>query len=110
MWGGFLGIVVVMLAIDLGLFHRKAHEVSARESAAWTAVWVSLALGFSGFVWWTQGTDKALEFLTGYVIEESLSVDNLFVIALVFTAFGVPKLYQHRVLFWGILGALSCAA
>ncbi len=105
MWGGFLGVVVVMLAIDLGLFHRKAHEVTARESAAWTAVWVTLALGFSGFVWWTQGQEKALEFLTGYVIEESLSVDNLFVIALVFTSFGVPKLYQHRVLFWGILGA-----
>jgi len=105
LWAGFIGVVIVLLALDLGVFHRNAHEVTSKEAGAWTAVWVSIALGFSGFVYWTQGTQKALEFLTGYVIEESLSVDNLFVIALVFTAFGVPKLYQHRVLFWGILGA-----
>ncbi len=105
LFAGFLGLVIVLLALDLGVFHRKAHEVSSKEALGWSVVWVSLALGFAGFVWWYRGQEKALEFLTGYVIEESLSVDNLFVIALVFSSFGVPKLYQHRVLFWGILGA-----
>lgn len=106
LWGGFLLLVLFLLALDLGVFHKKAHVVSSREAAVWTVVWITLALCFNAFIWYEFGTEKALEFLTGYVIEKSLSVDNLFVMVLVFTSFGVPKIYQHRVLFWGILGAL----
>jgi len=105
-WAAFLVLVVILLALDLGVFHRKAHAVSSREAAIWTVVWISVALIFNGWVWHMEGTEKALEFLTGYLIEKSLSVDNLFVMVLVFTSFGVPRIYQHRVLFWGIFGAL----
>jgi tellurite resistance protein TerC len=105
-WGGFLALIALLLSLDLFVFHRKAHEVRTREAVFFAAFWVLLALGFGAFVWLEQGYHKALEYYTGYVIELSLSVDNLFVIALVFTSFGVPRLYQHRVLFWGILGAL----
>src|SRR5688572_20573561 len=95
-----------MLALDLGVFHRKAHDVSLREAAVWSVVWVALALAFAGgvYAWW--GPDRALEFMTGYVIEKSLSVDNIFVFVMLFSYFAVPTIYQHRVLFWGILGAL----
>src|SRR5690554_713457 len=96
-WIIFLIIVVILLALDLGVFHRKAHAVSSREAAIWTVVWISVALIFNAWVWYAEGTEKALEFLTGYLIEKSLSVDNLFVMVLVFTSFGVPKIYQHRV-------------
>lgn len=93
-----------MLALDLGVFHRKAHVVSFKESITWTAVWVVLALLFNLGVWHYYGGQKALEFFTGYLIEKSLSVDNVFVFALLFSYFAVPAQYQHKVLFWGILG------
>ena len=95
-----------MLALDLGVFNRKAHTVSVREAGIWTAVWVSLALIFNLGLYYIAGPQAGLEFLTGYLIEYSLSVDNIFVFVLVFSAFAVPSQYQHRVLFWGILGAL----
>ena len=105
-WVLFNAFVLGMLALDLGVFHRSAHVVRAREAAIWTAVWVTLALVFAlGLYIWEDAT-TALTFLTGYVIEESLSVDNIFVIVMIFSYFGVPKQYQHRVLFWGIVGAL----
>lgn len=105
-WIGFNLFVLAMLAIDLGVFHRKTHAVSMREAATWTVVWVSLAFAFALGIFLFRGSGKALEFLTGYVIEYSLSADNIFVFVLIFTFFKVPALYQHRVLFWGILGAL----
>ncbi len=105
-WAAFGAFVVAMLAIDLGVFHRRDHEIRAREALAWSGVWVALALGFAGYVWIRHGAGPGLEFLTGYVIEKSLSVDNLFVFVVVFGALGIPALYQHRVLFWGILTAL----
>ncbi len=110
LWIGFILFVLSMLALDLGVFHRKSHTVSLRESAIWSVVWVSLALIFNAGVWYFSGSTKALEFLTGYLIELSLSVDNLFVFALLFSYFAVPQEYQHRVLFWGILGALAMRA
>ncbi len=106
MWAAFGGIVITMLALDLGVFHRSAHKVSPREAATWSAVWVSLALAFAGGLWVVEGSKVALEFLAGYVVEEALSVDNLFVFLLLFTYFKVPEALQHRVLFWGIIGAL----
>jgi TerC family integral membrane protein len=106
LWVGFNAAVVAMLALDLGVFHRKAHAVGLREAAAWSAVWVTLALAFNAAVWHFAGPQPALEFLTGYLVEKSLAVDNIFVIALIFSYFAVPAAYQHRVLFWGILGAL----
>jgi tellurite resistance protein TerC len=105
-WVAFNAAVLVMLALDLGVFHRKAHEVSLREAATWSAVWVTLALAFNAGIWWFAGDGPALEFLVGYLVEKSLAVDNIFVIALIFSYFAVPAAYQHRVLFWGILGAL----
>jgi tellurite resistance protein TerC len=110
LWIGFNAFVLVMLALDLGVFHRKAHVVSFRESIAWSLVWVTLAMLFNLGVWHYAGSEKGLEFLTGYVIEKSLSVDNVFVFALLFTYFAVPPLHQHKVLFWGILGALVMRA
>ena len=110
LWAGFNLFVLAMLAIDLGVFHRKAHEVSLREAAAWSAVWVALALAFAGGVHHFMGAQAGLEFLTGYLIEKALSVDNIFVFVLVFSYFGVPARHQHRVLFWGILGALVMRA
>ena len=105
-WVLFNLFVLGMLALDLGVFHRKAHVISAKEAAIWTGVWVSLALLFAlGLYIWQDG-QTALTFLTGYVIEESLSVDNIFVIVMIFAYFGVPREFQHRVLFWGIVGAL----
>ncbi|WP_414678391.1 TerC family protein [Longimicrobium sp.] len=106
MWVGFNALVLVMLALDLGVFHRKAHEVSLKEAAGWSAVWVTLALLFNTLILVTAGRQPALEFLTGYLVEKSLAVDNIFVIAIIFSYFAVPSIYQHRVLFWGILGAL----
>src|SRR3981081_831467 len=113
-WVGFCIFILVMLAIDLGLFNRKPHEISYRNAAAWSAVWVTLALIFAGLLFGPLGWElfgaashqKALEFLTGYLIELSLSVDNLFVFLLIFSYFKVPPKYQHRVLYWGVLGAL----
>jgi tellurite resistance protein TerC len=110
LWVGFNLFVLAMLALDLGVFHRKAHVVSLRESIAWTFVWVVLALLFNLGVWRYFGSEKAIEFFTGYLIEKSLSVDNVFVFALLFSYFAVPPLYQHKVLFYGILGALILRA
>jgi len=105
-WAGFTAFILALLALDLGVFHRKAHAVSLREATVWSAVWIALALAFNAGIWWLRGPDPALQFLTGYLIEKSLSVDNIFVIALIFSYFAVPSIYQHKVLFWGILGAL----
>jgi tellurite resistance protein TerC len=105
-WIGFIAFVLAMLALDLGVFHRKAHAVKPKEAGVWVAVWVSLALVFAAGLWVFESREIALTFLTGYVIEESLSVDNLFVIVVIFNYFRVPPTTQHRVLFYGILGAL----
>jgi tellurite resistance protein TerC len=110
LWIGFNIFVLFMLALDLGVFHRKAHVVSFKESMAWTVVWVALAMLFNLAVWHFAGGEKGVEFLTGYVIEKSLSVDNVFVFVLLFSYFAVPPVYQHKVLFWGILGALIMRA
>lgn len=126
-YGVFTLFVLLMLALDLGVFHKKAHEVSFREASVWTGIWISLALVFNfifyryslwrfstdprytelpGFDAAVQAKTSALEFLTGFVVEKSLAIDNIFVFAVVFAYFGIPKVYQHRILFWGILGAL----
>ena len=125
-WLGFIAFVLLMLALDLGVFHRKAHVVSVREAVGWSAVWLAMGLAFAAFVYFAyngqwfglglaadpvdgllnNGTTATEKYLTGYVVEKSLSVDNIFVIAMIFSFFAVPALYQHRVLFWGILGAL----
>lgn len=126
-WTGFIGFVLILLALDLGVFHRRAHVVSLRESLLWSSVWIALGLAFTAFVYFgygggwmglgaqadpvdglvNTGASAALKYFTGYVVEKSLSVDNIFVIAIIFASFAVPALYQHRVLFWGILGALA---
>src|SRR6476661_3188079 len=106
LWIGFSLFIFTMLALDLGLFNRKAHTIRYREAWIWSGVWVTLAMIFAGIVFWYQGTDLGLEFLTGYLIELSLSVDNLFVFLLIFSYFKVPAKFQHRVLFWGVMGAL----
>ena len=121
-WLGFILLVVLMLALDLGVFNRRSHVISTREALRWTSLWVSVSLLFSVFVFFaydrawfgigeevghpSRGIDAALTFLTGYIVELSLSMDNIFVIAVIFSYFGIPKQYQHRVLFWGILGAV----
>ena len=125
LWLGFFALVFVMLALDLGVFHRKAHEITLREALGWTVFWVSLGMAFSGVVYliydnhlggagmpkhWsgehTHGTDALVLYVTGYLLEESLSIDNLFVISLLFHSMAIPGKYQHRLLFWGIIGAL----
>jgi tellurite resistance protein TerC len=127
LWVGFILLVLLMLALDLGVFHRKAHVVTMKEALGWSAVWISLGLSFSVFVYFgyehqwlgmgrtvdavdglfNNGATATIKYLTGYVVEKSLSVDNIFVIAMIFGFFAVPPIYQHRVLFWGILGALA---
>jgi tellurite resistance protein TerC len=109
-WIGFNALVIVLLVVDLGVFHREAHEVKPKEAGIWSIVWITLALLFNVFIYYQLGPQKATEFLTGYVIEKSLSVDNLFVFVLIFSYFNVPAKYQHRILFWGILGALLMRA
>jgi TerC family integral membrane protein len=116
LWIGFNLFVLSMLAVDLGVFHRRAHEVSIKEATVWSIVWISLAMLFNVglYLFWDKlsptsnysNSEAALAFFTGYLIEKSLSVDNIFVFVLIFTFFAVPAVYQHRVLFWGILGAL----
>jgi tellurite resistance protein TerC len=121
-WTGFIAVILGLLALDLGVFNKRPHEISAREALAWSGLWVLLALSFTVPVYWlyehnwmgvglafpedTDGRTAAVQFLTGYLLEKSLSLDNIFVIALIFTYFRVPLAYQHRVLFWGVLGAL----
>jgi tellurite resistance protein TerC len=106
LWGGFIAVIVALLALDLGIFHKKDKVVTAREAMSWVVVWATLALLFDALVWRWFGGPKAVEFLTGYLIELSLSVDNLFVFVIVFATFRIPGHLQHRVLFWGILTAL----
>jgi tellurite resistance protein TerC len=110
MWGGFVAFIVVMLVLDLLVFHRKAHEVSLKEALGWSIFWIGLAVAFNVAVYHWYGAQKALEFTTGYLIEKALSVDNIFVFLVVFKFFAVPAAYQHRVLFYGILGALAMRA
>lgn len=117
-WGLFLLGILVFLALDLGVFNKNAHVISVKEASLWTTVWVSLSFLFSGVIYWLYATDKidnvdalapmeaSLKYITGYLIELSLSIDNIFVIAVIFSSFQIPQKYQHRVLFWGILGAI----
>jgi tellurite resistance protein TerC len=106
-WVAFCAGTAMLLALDMFVFHRKAHEPSLRESALWTVFWCSLALLFNGWVWWEFGHDAGIAFFTGYLVEWSLSMDNVFVFVVIFAYFGVPLKYQYRVLFWGILGAIG---
>jgi tellurite resistance protein TerC len=133
MYGGFIAFVIMLLALDLGVFHRKAHAISVKEALRWSAFWIALGVSFTGFIYlgyenhwlglgltpdtmsgkgaaesgiYNDGSSASIKYITGYLVEKSLSVDNIFVIAMVFGAFAVPSKYQHRVLFWGILGAL----
>lgn len=110
LWLGFNAVVVVMLVLDLGVFHRRAHGVSLKEAGAWSAVWITLSLIFGAIVYNVRGAESGLQFYSGYLIEKALSVDNIFVFVMLFTYFKVPAEYQHRVLFWGILGALAMRA
>jgi tellurite resistance protein TerC len=109
-WAAFLVFVIAMLALDVLVLHRKAHEVSLREAAAWSAVWIALGLGFCGLVWAWAGGAAAQAYVAGYLIEKSLSVDNIFLFAAIFSAFAIPARYQHRVLMFGIVGALLMRA
>lgn len=102
--------MLALLALDLGVFHRKAHAVTVKEAAIWSAIWVTLALAFNALVVHWFGAERGLEFLTGYLIEKALAVDNIFVFYAIFAYFAVPAVYQHRVLFWGVLGALEMRA
>ncbi len=110
LWGVFAAFVILVMVLDLGVFHRRAHTVGMKEAGAWVFVWVSLAIVFNLGVWFYFGSGKALEFLTGYLIELSLSVDNLFVFIAIFSYFAVPTSLYHRVLFWGIVGAIVMRA
>jgi tellurite resistance protein TerC len=110
LWAVFGVLVAGMMAADLGVFHRRPHEIKFKEAALWSAVWIGLALVFAGLVAVGRGGQAALEFMTGYIIEESLSVDNLFVFLMIFSYFAVPAQYQHEILFWGILGAMVLRA
>ncbi len=105
-WIIFNVFVLIMLALDLGVFHRKSHDVSVKEALTWTFVWVFLALIFNVIIYYWRGQQQALEFFTGYLVEKALSVDNIFVFIMIFTYFQIPTKYQHKVLFWGIIGAL----
>lgn len=106
LYAAFVAFILAMLAVDLGVFQRNAHAVSMKEAAVWSGVWIGLSFIFAGVVYFWQGSQLALEFLAGYLIEKALSVDNLFVFLLLFGIFAVPRAYQHRVLFWGVVGAL----
>lgn len=105
-WAAFLAGVVVLLVLDLTVVHRQPHAVSVKEAAIWTTVWIALGLAFGVGIWHFAGRERALEYFTGYLLEKGLSVDNLFVFLVIFSSFAVPKDLQHRVLFWGILGAV----
>ncbi len=109
-WVGFGALILLMMGLDLGLLNRKAHTPTYKQSAIWSGIWVSLALCFAGFIFWHEGRLRGVEFLTGYIIELSLSVDNLFVFLLLFSYFKVPSQFQHRVLFWGVVGAFLMRA
>lgn len=106
LWSVFTLVIVTMLLLDLGIFHKKAHSVNFKESLIWTIVWITLAMLFGVGIYFFYGHQKALEYVTGYLLEKSLSVDNIFVFVMIFTYFKVPKIYQHKVLFWGVLSAV----
>jgi len=126
LWAGFIGLIILLLAFDLGVFHRTAHIIGIREALFWTAFWILLSLLFNGLIYFiyehhwfdvglagmheTNGREAALKFFTGYILEKSLSLDNIFVIAMIFSYFNIPAKFQHRVLFWGILGAIILRA
>jgi tellurite resistance protein TerC len=110
MWLGFIGVVIALLVLDLGVLHRKQRQIGARESILMSAFYILLGLGFGGWVWWYMGPTAGMNYVTGFVIEKSLAMDNVFVIAMIFTYFAVPREYQHRVLFWGILGVIVLRA
>lgn len=110
LWVGFNVFILLMLALDLGVIQKKTHVISVKEALIWSAIWIVLALLFNVFIYYEFGKEKALEFLTGYVLERSLSIDNIFVFVLLFSYFKVPEEYQHKVLFWGVLGALVLRA
>ena len=110
MWLGFIGVVIALLVLDLGVLHRRQREIGARESILMSAFYILLGLGFGGWVWWYMGPTAGMNYVTGFVIEKSLAMDNVFVIAMIFTYFAVPREYQHRVLFWGILGVIVLRA
>jgi tellurite resistance protein TerC len=110
MWLAFIGIVITLLTLDLGVLHREQREIGVKESLALSAVYIALGLAFGGWVWWYMGQTAGIQYVTGFVIEKSLAMDNVFVIAMIFTYFAVPRLYQHRVLFWGILGVIVLRA
>ena len=117
-WGIFIAVILIFLALDLGVFNRNPHIISTKEATKWTAIWVTISFLFSGVIYWLYGSglianadnltpiNATIKYITGYLIELSLSVDNIFVIAVIFTSFKIPLKYQHRVLFWGILGAI----
>ena len=110
LWFGFVAFVLIMLALDLGVFHKRDHAVGVREALAWSGIWMCLALLFNAGLFWRFGVDHGLEFLTAYLIEKSLSIDNIFVFIVIFSSLRVPAEYQHRVLYWGILSALVMRA
>lgn len=109
-WLAFMAIVTILLVLDLGVLHRKQREIGVRESLALSGAYIALALGFGAWVWWYMGEAAGLAYVTGFVIEKSLAMDNVFVIAMIFSYFAIPRLYQHRVLFWGILGVIVLRA
>jgi tellurite resistance protein TerC len=110
LWAMFIAIVIALLAFDLGVLNRKDHEIEVRESLWLSAGYIAVALAFGAWVWWYMGAERGMEYYTGFLIEKSLAMDNVFVIALIFAYFAVPRLYQHRVLFWGILGVIVLRA
>jgi tellurite resistance protein TerC len=110
MWVSFIGIVAVLLAFDLGVLHRKTREISIKESLYLSAFYITIALIFGGWVWYSLGEQSGKEYLTGFIVEKTLAMDNVFIISLIFTYFAIPPLYQHRVLFWGILGVIVLRA
>ena len=110
MWLGFLGLVIALLAFDLGVLHRDGHEIEVRESLLLSGFYIALGLAFGGFVWWQLGAQSGVEYLTGFVVEKSLAMDNVFVIAMIFGYLAIPRHLQHRVLFWGILGVIVLRA
>jgi tellurite resistance protein TerC len=110
LWLAFLGLVIALLVLDLGVLHRKTREVGVRESLLMSAFYISLGLLFGGFVWWYLGPEPGINYLTGFAVEKALAMDNVFVIAMIFGFFAVPRIHQHRVLFWGILGVIVLRA
>ncbi|MCW2337579.1 tellurite resistance protein TerC [Sphingobium sp. B2D3A] len=110
MWLMFMGLVLALLVFDLGVLHKEEKEIGVRESLAMSAFYITLGLAFGGWIWWQLGPTAGLNYVTGFVVEKSLAMDNVFVIAMIFTYFGIPRLYQHRVLFWGILGVIVLRA